>query len=299
MKGRKRLGRKKRRKGLSKKESLYGILFAVVIISILFIYFLVRSPLNQTNETFQFKAAIVDHLSLTAPNQTFIQTATNILKTAGFTVDYYPGEEVTVEFYRKLPTHHYDLIVLRVHSALKQGEQPPVLLFTSQPYSEMKYVYEQSTGQIGIVAFAHAHEGDPIYFGISPEFIKRSMNGRFENTIIVMMGCYGLEYDGMAEAFVEKGAKVYIGWNEGVSAFHTDKATTHLLKHLITQKQTIKQAVTETMNEVGPDPADGSILLYYPTTPEAEDYVIPEPKSNLTTNVAETNPKIEKLKDEC
>ena len=49
------------------------------------------------------------------------------------------------------------------------------------------------------------------------------------------------------------------------------------------------------MDEIDPDPAYDSKLDYYPKT--AEDYVMPKPKSNLTANVAETNAKIEKLKD--
>jgi hypothetical protein len=89
----------------------------------------------------------------------------------------------------------------------------------------------------------------------------------------------------MAEAFIEKGAKVYISWNGSVSASHRDQATTQLLKHLITEKQTIKQAVTETMKEVGSDPAHGSILQYYPDT-LADNYVMPNITSNLILNDA-------------
>jgi len=93
------------------------------------------------------------------------------------------------------------------------------------------------------------------------------------------MGCDGLKYTSMAEAFIEKGAKVYISWNGFVDAAHTDLATAHLLQNLVTKKQTIKQAVTDTMNKVGPDPTYESILLYYPD--KAENYVIPNIASNL------------------
>ena len=275
--------RKKRRKGLSKKESLYGILLAVVIISILFIYFSLRSSSNQTNGTFQFKAAIVDHLGLTQPNQTFTQTETNILEQAGFTVDYYPGEEVNVEFYRKLPTHDYGLIILRVHSGLLRGS-PTLGLFTSERYEQSKYIYQQLTDQLwGAVYSEEDREKGIIYFGISPLFVKHSMNGKFENTIIIMMGCDGLTYTDMAEVFIQKGAKVYISWNGPVSASHTDQATTRLLEHLITERQTIKRAVTETMKEAGPDPTYESILLYYPET-LVDNYVIPNITSNLILN---------------
>jgi len=290
----------------SKKRSEYmatvvvvAILVAIIAIASFLIYSYLNPSSNQTSTT-QLKAAIVDHLSLTAPNQTFIQTARNMLETANYTVDYYPRDNVSVEFYRNLPKQGYSLMILRVHSTFKDES---VVLFTSERYSTKEYREEQMFDRLGAVAYTveEAKQGI-VYFGIMPSFVEHSMKGRFNNAVIVMMGCDGLKYTSMAEAFVQKGARVYISWNGPVSASHTDQATTQLLEHLITEKQAIKQAVTETMKEVGPDPVDESILIYYPTTSEAENYVIPEPKSNLTTittNVAETNPKIEKLKDEC
>jgi len=206
------------------------------------------------------KAALVDQLSLTFPNQNFIDTTTEILEQAGYTVDYYPGEEVTVEFYKNLPTHGYKIIILRVHS---MTEGPHIVdLFTSELYSTSKYFYEQLTGKLRNVAYFY---GDiNTFFGITPSFIKSSMQGKFNNSIIVMMGCEGLKNPSMAEAFIEKGAKAYIGWSQSVSASHTDQATIYLLTHLVTEKQTIEQAVETTMKEVGPDPAYNSLLISYP-----------------------------------
>jgi len=253
---------------------IIGILVAIIAVSSFFLYSMLNSPPEQTliNPTLQFtpdnpnpqlKAAIVDHLSLTAPNQTFIETATNTLKQAGYTIDYYSGEKVTVQFYRNLPTHGYKVIILRVHSAIGKEGSPPIVLFASEPYSETRYVYEQLTVQLTRVHYLVGNV-EQLYFGIVPNFIESSLNGRFNNTLIIMMGCNGLTYTDMAEAFVEKGAKVYISWDGTISASHTDQATTCLLQQLIIEKQTIKQAVEETMKEVGPDPAHNSALIYYP-----------------------------------
>lgn len=255
--------RRKRRKRKSRKP-IFGIVAVVIVFFCVLTYsFLHSTNQAEINREFSYKAAIVDHLSLSQPNKTFVETATNILEEAGYTVAYYPGEEVTVNFFRRLARHDFGLIVLRAHSALQWEERPPLCLFTSEPYSEMKYVYEQLTGQVGIVTFLYP-ENEQLCFGVSPKFIKTSMDERFSDTIIVMMGCDGLRYTDMAEAFIEKGAKAYLSWNGPVSASHTDSATTNLLKHLITEKQTIKQAVTETMKEVGSDPEYESILQYYP-----------------------------------
>ena len=89
------------------------------------------------------------------------------------------------------------------------------------------------------------------------------------------MGCDGLKYTSMAEAFIEKGAKVYISWNGPVSARHTDQTTAQLLKHLLAEKETIKEAVAETMKAVGQDPEfNESTLLYYPRTLDIDNYAI-------------------------
>ncbi|MCJ7669771.1 MAG: hypothetical protein MUO61_04550 [Dehalococcoidia bacterium] len=228
------------------------------------------------------KAAIVDQGSLSpvgGPNPVFIETATNILEEAGYTVDYYPGEEVTVEFYKNLPTHNYDIIILRVHSstvtALKGNEiaEAPICLFTSEDYSRTRYVKEQLSGQLAIARYFVPET--LCYFGIKPAFVTISMNGKFQNTTVLMMGCEGLENNSMAEAFIEKGATAYISWSQSVSDNYADQATIYLLQHLLTGNQTIEQAVENTMEEIGPDPPYNSLLIYYPIS--SGNYTIEKP----------------------
>jgi len=269
-------GTKAEIRAYKKRSTLIGtaiivvILAAIIALSSFFIYSYLNPSPNQTaSQTSQLMATIVDQLSLTAPNRSFIETATAILEQAGYTVDYYSGEEVTVEFYRELPTHGYDLIILRAHSTASalQGNKTvehAVSLFTCEPYSKTKYVYEQLTNEIGSASY---HLGEPpYYFAIKSSFVVSSMKGNFQNATIIMMGCEGLRNDYMALAFTKKGAKVYVSWSGPVSSSHTDQATTQLLKHLITEKQTIEKAVLATMEEVGPDIGYGSILRYYPDT---------------------------------
>jgi hypothetical protein len=214
------------------------------------------------------KAAIVDHLSLSQPNETFIEESTALLNEAGFLVDYFEGESVTVEFYRNLPKYDYKLVILRVHSASYASytpEQRVLDFFTSEPYSTSKYVGEQLNDRIRRVAFAPYEKGDPAYFGITSKFVRSSMKGEFNNAMVMMMGCDGLKYDDMAEAFVEKGAEVYVGWNRLVSAPHTDQITIDLLRRFLIEEQTIEEAIAGAMNKLGADPKYESVLAHYPT----------------------------------
>jgi hypothetical protein len=208
------------------------------------------------------RAAIVDHLSISQPNLAFVREATSMLEHAGYKVDYYPGEAITVEFYKNLPKKNYNLIILRVHSALGENREPPVVLFTSEPYSKYSHIWEQLTDQLKKVHFTYEEK---LYFGITPSFVQK-MSGEFNNTLIIHTGCDGMTYTCLAEAFVEKGASAFIGWNHKVTTPHSDKATLFLLKNLI-EKRTLGDSLNITFAELGPDPEFLSKLSFYP--PEA------------------------------
>ena len=207
------------------------------------------------------KAALVDQLSLTFPNQGFIDNTTEILEQAGYTVDYYPGEEVTVEFYRDLSTRHYELVILRVHSArflLANGTLgDDVALFTGEPYDPEKYVEE---GKAGSVGSAHYSNTSASYFGITPSFVALAMEGNFEDSTVILMGCDGVRSDTMAKGFIYKGAETFISWTKPISASYTDAVTESLLKHLLIERLPLREAMLKTKADVGPDQIYGSEL---------------------------------------
>jgi len=206
----------------------------------------------------------VDQLSLMQPNSAFVETASELLEQAGYAVDYYPGENVTVNFYRNLPAHGYALLILRNHSSLTGTDAwatDDASLYTTEPYDETKYLDEQMDRRLSIVSY---NEGGPEYFGIAPDFVRSSMSGRFDETTVILMGCDGLRSDVAAKAFLQKGAQAFISWSGPVSAAHTDAATERLLQRLLIDGLDIQEAVTQTMGELGPDPDYGSSLLFYP-----------------------------------
>lgn len=221
-----------------------------------------------TGQTPSPKAAIVDHLSITQPNPAFVSECTALLKQAGFTIDYYKGEEVTVEFYRNLPSHSYNLIVLRVHSA-SNPKYGFLNIATSEPYSKRKYIYEQLSNQIWACACPPYRKDNPVYFAITHKFVKSSMKGRFNDTVIIMMGCSGLKYN-MPQAFLEKGAKVYISWSGPILAPQTDQAALALLRKYLIERKTIEQTVSEAVREIGKNLPYRSKLYFFPS--EAGNY---------------------------
>ena len=207
-------------------------------------------------------AVIVDHLSLSVPNPQFVESATDTLEKAGYTVDYYPGEEVTVDFYRELQTKGYTLIVFRAHSSRIQGEwrgqtYDETVFFTSEPYDSAQYLNEQKEFRLGQV---YAYEGGPRYFGVGAGFVSLSMKGNFAGSTVIMMGCNGLATDTTARAFLDRGAEAVISWDKDVSAVHTDTATERLLQLLALDGLTPEEAVAQTTAAVGADPYFDAVL---------------------------------------
>ena len=223
-----------------------------------------------TSDSHVARAAILDQLDLSYPNPEFVRAATSTLEDSGYEVDYYRGPEVTVELYRRLPQLDYDVVIFRVHSGLvaevdeSSGSETLtdyVSLFTGEPYSESKYTREVREGPLGI---ASQFEGGPQYFGVGPSFVESEMKGRFDDTLVILMGCDGLRSSKTAEAFLSRGARGFVSWDKPVTAEHTDAATERLLQHLFIDKLDLKKAVEQTSDEVGTDPTFGSRLLVYP-----------------------------------
>jgi hypothetical protein len=213
------------------------------------------------------KAAIIDQLYLREPNPDFIAESKRTLESAGFTVDVWQGGDITVDFYRKLPSLGYRFIVLRVHSGLlleMKGDQVVELentyLFTAENYTTTRYITEQLTDK---VSNAMMEEDYPLVFAVNSEFI-RDAKGSFNHTVVLAMGCESYEFDDLPQAFIDKGASVFIGWSELVTLEHVDTVTLDLLHNLCTDNMTIAQGISATMTDQGNDPYFDSFLKFFP-----------------------------------
>jgi len=214
----------------------------------------------------ELKAAIVDQLYNIRENQTFIEYTTQELKDYGFEVDVYQGDDVTVDLYRQLPTYGYKFIIFRVHSGLLVHEKDVgnrIWLFTSEPYDRMRHFFEQLRGQVTIAKTSEDAPSASV-FAVGAKFITHGMEERFTNTAIIIMGCNAFDPEDLAQAFIQKGASTYIGWNASVGLSYVDDATTALVEKLFIKELTIAEAVAETMKEKGLDPVGNAVLKYYP-----------------------------------
>lgn len=231
------------------------ILVSIITVASAILFF----PQQSSEVIFPLKAAIIDQLSIEYPNPSFVKNVTKILEDYNFKVTHH-NQTLNVEFFRKLVTYNYGIIILRVHSALR-NDNSTVDFFTSEPYKENLYVQEQQHGLLveGVLNYSGVEKH---YFAITYKFIK-NLEGRLPKSVIIAMGCWSLkpECKQMAEAFIEKGAAAYIGWNNMVAVSHTDRETLKLIKNLVENK-TINDAVNSGLS----DPLWRSKMGYYPIT---------------------------------
>ncbi len=229
------------------------------------------------------RVAIVDQLGAHFPNPSFIETAEEMMRRAGFQVDLYGPDRVTVNMYASIPSHGYRLIVFRVHAGVNEEmEGSPVGLFTTEPYSEFKYPGEQLTDLVGSAQALYSPE---VVFAVTPKFIREKSAVDYGGAIIVLTGCFGLYSQELPQAFVDRGASVVIGWDRLVDAEHTDEAMLLLLRMMLIEGMDVEDAVRATMEEVGPDLENESVLNYHPKEEGGLKLSEPSAKGSLGATV--------------
>jgi len=261
---------------LVRRKRLIILAIAVIIIILVPVVYFYSSSANQS---VQPRAAIVDQLGsskldvvIRHENQSFIEAAKEFLYTRFSAIDYY-SDNATIEQYKQLGSANYKLIVWRAHSALDQSSKY-VAISSTEKYTEGRYQEYLDNEQLTLCNVTGEADIHKMYLGITPKFIREIMNGRFEDTVIVLMSCNGLRsgYYETARAFEDKGVKVVISWNEWVSSFDNDDGASLLLQHLINGNDTVSGAVSKTPTY--PPELGGARLMYDPST--AADYRIPD-----------------------
>ena len=268
---------------------------ALIIVLIPAVYFYSAS-LSQPSEA---KAAIIDQLgsseldpAVRYENQTFIESAEQLLYKRFSIVDYY-SDNATVAEYAKLASAGYKLILWRAHSA-EDVNLKYIAISTTDKIDSTDLDQYMENGQYdqylenGQLTFCNI-TGDPqsLYLSITPTFIEQIMTGTFQSTVIVLMSCNGLEpgYLKTAQALEAKGAKVIISWDNWIDTSDNDNATNLLLQYLIDENDTVSVAVSKI--PVSSSPEYGYTQLQYdPQSADVANYIIPDYRKPGDTNSA-------------
>jgi hypothetical protein len=220
-----------------------------------------------TNASAHGGVALIDSL---APNPDFVENITSSAVKAGYSVDYRPPKGVTLDFLTNLPNQGYSLIILRTHG-IGYGATIPAIV-TSDPYSTSQRVADQVLNRLIDVDVNGSH-----FFAITSDFVTRTMCGRFPGTLVLAMFCNGARSTSLANAFAERGARVFIGWDNLVTLPFTDTVTKSLVK-LMLEGSSVGASLQEVTRALGSDPYTGAKLA-----------IFPEDKASLSAQMQDTS----------
>lgn len=222
------------------------------------------STRREPEEPLPMRAAILDGLAADYPNQTFVDSAVEILSRAGFEVDVYDPEKITLSLLVELPSKDYGLIVFRVHGGrIRQ----PIGLFIGGGLFIERCGPESYRDEVesGYLLLGRPFLSNDTYCVAPPHYITDKLHGRFRKTVIIAMSCFTGNDEVMASAFFERGAGAYVGFRGEISPQYADSFTIKLLEKMYLEKLPIREAFERAWRELGPDPHyGGSPALYLP-----------------------------------
>lgn len=199
------------------------------------------------------RIAILDPMGSSNPDPAFIAGVRSSAEKAGYGLDYYPPETVTVNLFATLPQRAYGVIILRTH-----GYRFSSVISTGEGYSQYNHLDDQFLNNLGALEV----DGTTYYY-LTPRFITHAMCGRLPGTVVLAMGCGATSNLEVAKAFVVKGASAFVGWDSTVTVSQTDIAFGELTKLLLAGNG-LGSSVDHVMQDMGPDPIYGSRISYYP-----------------------------------
>ncbi len=206
------------------------------------------------------KAVIIDQLYDEIPNPDFQQNATEYFKTAGYDVDIYNTKDITVDFYKELPSMDYEFIVIRSHATAFYFKYASEALFTGEKYSPKKHSVDQLSGHIGPAAPLNVAEINKMskdivdsqtYFVFGSKFVDEKMVGKFPGSVIVLAGCYTTSSELLSQSLIDRGASVVVGWDNTVRVDQSDKVILAFLEKMLVNGEVVPQAVNSVTFEFG------------------------------------------------
>jgi len=218
-------------------------------------------------------AVIIDQIHQSIPNQHFQNKAQQYLKNAGYDVDLYTTNDVTIDFLKKLPSMNYKFIIFRTHSLEDPESENPTFLFTGEKYNINNYIQEQLFGQIAkgvplyeqdlaVLSENKEYLSDKLYFVVGSKFVDELMVGKFPDSVIIIGGCESARNNDLGISLVNRGASSVIGWDRTVGSPDNDQAILSLLDNILIKKMEVRDAVLSVNDEFLYDPIYSPQLRY-------------------------------------
>lgn len=179
------------------------------------------------------------------------------LERAGYTVDYYKDENVTISLLKRLDDEGYSVIYINSHGFI--DPHGFYGLFVNEKIdSEKVNLYNDDLEEDRI---GYLEDGSLAgYLYVTPKFFSLyGNNSLFTDALIFIDACYSGNKTSLAEVFLNLGAQCFIGWNGPVNVIHGIMMDGKFFHEACKYNKTIEQALRGTRA----DPDSGATLTYF------------------------------------
>ncbi len=192
-------------------------------------------------------ALIYDSLYREYPNETLIDELVSLLEENGYKVYVYQGINASLDPLVSL--NRFDLIIIRAHGAYNDDPSRPLgsYIYTGLRYEEARAVYDgyiDENLESGLLALAVIPppgaelnetilESLPKYVAVSPKYLEQHLGSFRNDTVVIAAGCYTMNDTILADVFLDKGAKAFIGWRGGITQDYMDQTLLEVVKLLL------------------------------------------------------------------
>jgi len=233
--------------------------YILIIVTVILLSFIGLNPAGADFKTKENNKAVIldpfnsefNSLSL-GVYEMYMRSIIYNLGRAGYIVDYYRDENVTINLLKRLDDEGYSVIYINSHGFI--DPQGSFALFINEKINLYQNdIEENSVGYLEAGSLAG-------YLYVTPQFFLLYGNDSlFLDALIFIDACYSGNNTSLAEVFLNLGAQCFIGWNGPVNVIHGIMMDGKFFHEACKYNKTVEQA----LRGIRADPDSGATLTYF------------------------------------
>jgi len=239
------------------------------------------------------KAAVIDTLRddwapASTPDSIF-----NLLKAAGYSVDYIKSDNANLQFFTRFDDNEYGVVFIRSHGGMINVAGDDKLHIMVRPFFSS---FPPASGYNGIGVFTVntdvLPQGFAYAYAFNNLFVQQYMNNKhFPNSLFHLLVCQSanpLAQDDMIKSFLDRGVGCYTGWTDTASSAYGDPSAVQFFTVLCESSANPINKVADAISIISsagrsPDPDTGAVLVAHGSdNMQIIDYFMIHENSHIT-----------------
>ena len=217
------------------------------------------------------KACVIDTLYDDWPPEATPDTIVNLLKNAGYEVDFIKNNSANMNFFTTLDDREYGIVFIRSHGGMMNVGGDNKVQIMVRPFFTS---FPPASGYTGVEVLAvntDVVSQDWAYvYSFNNLFVNSYMNNKyFPNTLFHLLVCHGADPDAqndMIQSLLNRGVGCYSGWTKNASPTHGDPAAIQFFQALCQTSTNPTNTVTDAISQItssghSPDPGTTAVLV--------------------------------------